>query len=159
MFPCKSHEHGPGPNPWTYPPYPPYWPPYGLYGAYPPAYPPMPYCPFCGQPTAPEPPPPPPCRVIVPQEMWLDPAAETKTIFIGGAAKVRLTLEYMKVTGAASPKVSTTITGQADWSDAAITTDGYHVKNDFALVDPGASVTVTVAEVVARLRWCEQVEC
>ena len=97
--------------------------------------------------------------MMLPQELFVDPATSPKERFVGGIEDVRLTLEYMK-TGA-SPKVKITITdaeGTTVW-DVTTIPDGYHVKDKFATVSPGAKIKVEVTDCRARLRWCEIISC
>jgi hypothetical protein len=120
---------------------------------------PTPHCPVCHQPyhlcgCTPR------TRLLVPQELWSD-ASTSSERFVGGLADVKLTLEYMAVSGAAAPTVKVTIVDAGSstaWEDAAVA-EGFHVKNDFSTLAPGARLTLEVTETVARLRWCEVVEC
>lgn len=151
MYPCRARMYDPGYDPWAlyYSQVPFYPEPYSFHG--------MPQrCPTCHQPSY-------LChcndvtQVLFPEEAMVSAANSPKELFIGGACEVRLTLEYMPIPEAAAPAVQVAITdagSTSTWSETAIS-EGYHTKNDFSTVKPGARVTVTVTDSVARLRWCE----
>ena len=115
-----------------------------------------PWCPVCWQPhhtccchTGPD--------VFIPQELSVDTTTTSKDTFVGGSRDVLLTLEYMPVTGATSPSVKLVVEdagGTTDW-DLTSVPDGYHVKSNFASVAPGAKLTLSANECLARLRWFE----
>lgn len=118
------------------------------------------HCPACGRPSH-------LCccearaKVLLPQEVTVDASKSPKSTFIGGGCGVKLTLEYMPEEGAASPAVKVDITEAGtttSWAEPAIP-DGYNVKSDFPKVAPGGKVTIEVTEAIARLRWCEVLEC
>ena len=98
---------------------------------------------------------------MLPQEALVDASSSPKELFVGGTCDAKLTLEYMPATGATAPSVRVTIAGSdgtSTWEETAIP-DEYNVKNDFSTVAPGAKITLEVTEAIARLRWCEVVEC
>lgn len=96
------------------------------------------------------------------QEVFADPSAPTQEALIGGIKDVQLKLEYMPAEGAASPSVKVTITNSdgttSTWDESSIPS-GYHMKNDFVKTTPGTKVKIEVNEAIARLRWCETIEC
>jgi hypothetical protein len=100
--------------------------------------------------------------MILPQEAWVDASSPVKEVFIGGSSDVSLSLEYMPASGAASPRVTTTITAPdgstSTWQEDPIPA-GYHVKSDFSPVAPGSRIELQVTDAMARLRWCEFVSC
>ncbi|NLI83728.1 MAG: hypothetical protein GX443_18900 [Deltaproteobacteria bacterium] len=117
-------------------------------------------CPLCGQPyhlcccsIRPS--------IHVHQEVSADTANPSREAFIGGSRNVRLTIEYMPVTGATTPSVKVVVTDSSDSSEWNVTTipAGYHVKEDFASAAPGSTVKLEVKECMARLRWCEALCC
>lgn len=99
-------------------------------------------------------------KMILPQEVWVDASSPSKEVFIGGISDVKLTLEYMPA--GSPPDVNITITdpggSTSTWNESPIPA-GYHVKSDFSTVTPGSLVKIGVANAMARLRWCEVVEC
>ena len=101
-------------------------------------------------------------RVVLPQELTVDPETSPQEALIGGLNEVQPTLEYMAEDGATSAMVKVTITGadgsSSSWEETSIA-PGYHVKNDFNKIAPGSKIAVEVSEAVARLRWCEFTEC
>ena len=95
------------------------------------------------------------------REITVDPSSTPAEETIGGSAAVRLTLEYMPEDGATTPSIRFTMVGAgvtSTWAENPVPS-GYHVKSDFPAVSPGAKVTVEVAEAIARLRWCEVINC
>ena len=103
-----------------------------------------------------------PPPMVLPEEMLVDDASPKKEVFVGGIRDAKLTLEYMPAAGATgSPAVTVTIIAPGStstWKEEPIP-DGYHVKKDFPTVATGAKIQVEVADAVARLRWCEVIEC
>lgn len=93
--------------------------------------------------------------------MAVDTITTSKEEFTGGLSDVRLTLEYMPVSGAISPEVKVTLTGSGGTStwDVASIPDGYHIKDDFTSVEPGTKIKLEATECIARLRWCETILC
>jgi len=99
--------------------------------------------------------------LTVPQEVAADAANSPQEGFVGGQSDAHLTLEYLVAAGATSPTVTVTIEvggSVSTWTDTGIA-EGYHTKEDFAALPPGAKLTLEVSEAVARLRWCETVCC
>ena len=92
----------------------------------------------------------------------IDPLIPTKEFIVGGLDPSHLTLEYMKAEGAVAPVIKIAILGPGGttvtWNDPAVA-DGYHLKTDFAPLQAGSKIIVSVTEVVARLRWCETFHC
>ena len=112
---------------------------------------------FCAQAPAPG-----GCRtpMSVPHELLGDPAGAEEA-FIGGKTDVHLCLEYLVETDAPAPEVKLTLTSggtTTTWSDTGIAV-GYHVKEDFMSLKPGATVVLEVKDAAARLRWCETICC
>jgi hypothetical protein len=98
--------------------------------------------------------------MIVPHELVGDTAGPEEA-FIGGKTDVHLSLEYLVEAGAPSPEVKLTLTSggaTSTWSDTGIAV-GYHVKDDFMTLPPGATAVLEVKDAAARLRWCETVCC
>lgn len=151
------------------------WPHYHQHGCYPPAYTGLfhPHhshwfgscvadamyyacCPVCLQPhnaccCTPKP------SMFIPQELAVDTTTPTKDTFVGGSRDAALTMEYMPITGATSPSVTLQVEdsgGTTDWNITSVP-DGYHVKSKFAVAAPGAKLTLTANECLARLRWFE----
>lgn len=108
----------------------------------------------------------PPCThtgypMTVAHELEADAASSPQEALIGGRCDVHLSLEYLVETGATAPEVKLTVTedgATSTWSDTGIA-EGYHVKEDFMSVEPGARVTLEVTDATARLRWCETICC
>ncbi len=100
--------------------------------------------------------------VLIPEELAVDTTTTPKETFIGGSEDVNLTLEYMSDGGTpATRNVTLTINSAGSttvWTETNIA-DGYHIKNEFASIPPGATVELAVTDCKARLRWCETVCC
>ncbi|OQZ05082.1 MAG: hypothetical protein B6D34_00585 [Candidatus Brocadia sp. UTAMX1] len=100
--------------------------------------------------------------MMIPEDLAVDTAISTRDTFVGGIEDVNLTLEYMSDGGTPGTRtVTITITsggGTTVWKETNIA-DGYHVKDDFASIQPGANVKIEVADCKARLRWCETICC
>lgn len=149
-----AHGHWPMGHSWA----PGHYPYFVYAGPY--AYPyPISLCPVCCQPQwhchcAPKMP------MVVPEEALVDASSPKKEVFVGGNCDAKLTLEYMPVTLATSSvTVTITVSGSTTtWKEQPIS-DGYHVKKDFSSVAPGAKVVVEVTDAIARLRWCEVIDC
>jgi hypothetical protein len=91
----------------------------------------------------------------------VDPTTSPREAFIGGVSEAHLSLEYQAATGATSPAVKLTISGDgttSTWSEAGIAA-GHHVKHRFISVTPGSTVMIEVTEAIARLTWCETIHC
>jgi hypothetical protein len=94
----------------------------------------------------------------VQQEISADPSGQEKTVMVGGASPVGVTLEYLPVEGAKSPSVKVVLSapdGTATTIDESSITAGYHVKDDLTPLAPGTLIQLTVTECIARLRWLE----
>jgi hypothetical protein len=92
----------------------------------------------------------------VPQELTADATTTTANALVGGSEPANLSLEYDAGSGA-SPAITVTITdssGTATWNLTGFPT-GFHVKREFARVDPGAQLTLAVTSATAHLRWFE----
>jgi len=95
------------------------------------------------------------------EEIDADPTTTTKTGMVGGRGESRLAVEYSVASGAASPSVTVTVVSggtTTNWSDATPSA-GYHLYDGLGPVAAGATVTLTVANATARVRWCERVCC
>lgn len=102
-----------------------------------------------------------PHAMSVPRELGATPATSPQEAWIGGTSEVHLTLECLVNAGAAAPEVKVVIVSEGStttWTETALD-EGYHVKDDFAAVKPGAKVTIAVTDLTARLRWCETIRC
>jgi hypothetical protein len=98
---------------------------------------------------------------IVPFELSVTAEASPQEALVGGICTARPTLEYLVAEDAAAPEVTVTITFEGTtttWSESAIA-EGYHVKDDFAGIEPGAVVRLEAVDATARLRWCERLCC
>lgn len=98
---------------------------------------------------------------IVPFELSVTGETSPQEALVGGIVAVRPTLEYLVEEGAAAPAVTVTITVDGTtttWSESVISA-GYHVKDDFAGVEPGSLVQLKAVDLTARLRWCERLCC
>ena len=99
--------------------------------------------------------------MLVPHELAVTAATSPQEVWIGGTSEVHPTLEYLVEPGAPAPEVKVTITSEGattTWTETAIS-EGYHVKDDFMAIKPGAKVTIKVTDLAARLRWCETLRC
>jgi hypothetical protein len=84
------------------------------------------------------------------------------TAIIGGGCCVHLAIEYMPdpsvdVQGSNGRGVRVTV---ADSDNSMLTwtkefTEGYHVKENIITTKPGATLTLSVQNAIARVRWCE----
>lgn len=95
------------------------------------------------------------------EEIDADATTPTKSALVGGRGESRLTVEYSVASGATTPSVTVTIVDggkTTNWSDQNIAA-GYHVFDGLGAVHAGATVTLTVANATARVRWCERVCC
>lgn len=100
-----------------------------------------------------------PTHMKVPQELAVDGTSSPKSVFIGGLASASLSLEYLKTGATPSIKVTITEAGQTATWDITTIPDDYQIKENFAVVSPGAQIEIDVADCMARLRWCEVVCC
>ena len=99
--------------------------------------------------------------VVSPYELTVASGGAAANAFVGGAAPVRLSLEYVVDDAAAAPsiKVTTVSAGSTSTWEETAPAAGYQVKTDFANLQPGAMVTLEATEAAARLRWCETICC
>ncbi len=85
--------------------------------------------------------------------------SEAGEALIGGLTDVTFTLEYRK-TGD-SPKIAIVMQEEnatTTWEVNGIT-EGYHVKEHFAMASPGALVKIKFSDCTVHLRWCETICC
>ncbi len=96
----------------------------------------------------------------LPQELTGDPTG-AKEAFIGGTLDVHLTLEYLPIVVATAnvKLVITAVDGTVTTVDLSGIASGYHVKEDFTALSPGAKIKLEVTDCQARLRWCEVITC
>lgn len=96
---------------------------------------------------------------VVLHELEADSGSPTAQAFTGSGGTSGLTVEYLVNKGAASPAVTVEIDAGAatTWKAAALTA-GFHAHR-FGPLPAGAKLTLTVKDVMARLRWCEPVCC
>lgn len=85
------------------------------------------------------------------------------TAFIGGGCCVHLSIEYMPTSPAAQSLVAVLVQ-DADgtllaWARTEKAGVGYQIKECIITTKPGATVTVLVVNMTARLRWCEVFSC
>jgi hypothetical protein len=132
---AQSYSYKPGPC--GYGPMPTYAPTYG-------------YQP-CGCPT----------HMVSPYELAVASGGASAEAFVGGAAPVHVSLEYVVDDGAATPsiKVTTVSDGSSSTWEETAPAAGYQVKSDFTTLQPGAKLTLEATEAAARLRWCETFPC
>lgn len=143
-----------------------YYPYYGGYYAYPythwpyatSAYYPT-FCSQCGHPAHHCQCAKPLAHMKLPLELLADTANPSQQTFVGGLEAVSLSLEYMKTGTSPSLKVSITETGITSVADITPIDDGYHIKESFLTVAPGATLKLDVTDCTARLRWCELICC
>jgi len=86
--------------------------------------------------------------------------AATGSAFIGGGCCVHLSIEYASVSESSQVHV---IVQDAEgtvlsWGKKDIQ-PGYYIKEGIITTNPGARLMVVVADVVARVRWCEVFSC
>jgi hypothetical protein len=95
--------------------------------------------------------------MVSPYELSVASGGASAQALVGGSATVRLSLEYVVDSGAASPSVTVTTASNGTTSTWEETTpgSGYQVKTGFMPVQPGTTVTVEATETAARVRWCE----
>ena len=100
------------------------------------------------------------CRaVLLPREQYLDTNTPETEVFVGGIAPVKLCVEYMAVSGAASPSISITLESSSTHTwDEPSPGAGYATKTDLPMCEPGTRITAKVSEMIARVRWFEAVE-
>lgn len=92
----------------------------------------------------------------------------SRKAIIGGGCCVQLSVEYMPAkpvlnADSSSPKCAVTVE-VVDNEDCylgwrKIFQEGYHVKEAIITTYPGAWLTVTVTNAIARVRWCEVFSC
>jgi hypothetical protein len=85
---------------------------------------------------------------------------------IGGGCCVQLSVEYMPAQQdvAGGSQTCTVMVNVVDSEGCTLTwqkvfQEGYHVKESIIMTYPGARLTVTVSNAVARVRWCEIFSC
>ncbi len=110
---------------------------------------------FCGEPDC--------CEnydFVMPRETVATPDAPLVECFVGGSSATRAVLEFMPLTGAATPSLKVTITPKGKepklWSPEPMPAE-YVVKKDFDDLAVGTRVLIEVNEVIARIRWFETV--
>lgn len=99
--------------------------------------------------------------MVSPYELAVASGGATASALVGGAATVRLSLEYLVDAGATSPSITvTTASGgtTSTWQETTPAT-GYQVKPDFLTIPPGTTLSVDASEAAARVRWCETFCC
>jgi hypothetical protein len=85
------------------------------------------------------------------------------TAFIGGGCCVHLSIEYMPTSPTAQSLVAVLVQ-DADgtllaWGKTEQPGVGYQIKECIITTKPGATVTILVVNMTARLRWCEVFSC
>lgn len=101
------------------------------------------------------------CEAVLPRELAVDGTTSSKSDFIGGHSDASLTVEYIADTSAGTPAIDVKLESPgstATWSATELT-DGYHIQEGFLTAVPGSKVTLTAANAIARLRWCERICC
>ena len=90
-------------------------------------------------------------------------ADNSNTAFIGGGCCVHLSVEYAPVTPTATSAVAVLVRDSEGtvlgWERQEQTGAHYQVKENIITTKPGATVTVMVSNMVARVRWCEVFSC
>lgn len=110
--------------------------------------------------------PPPVCEVgrpmTIPHEIEASGSTTTVTAMVGGREAARVTVEYLVAEGAPTPATvkATATSGGSEtvWSDTDPAA-GFHVQEAVLTVQPGSTLTLEVANIMARLRWCETICC
>ena len=100
-------------------------------------------------------------EVVLPREIAVDAANPSRSDIIGGRADSTLTIEYVVNPGAAAPSVEVELVAAgstATWTATELG-EGYHAHEAVLQAVAGTMVTLTVAEGIARLRWCERICC
>lgn len=99
--------------------------------------------------------------MVSPYELSVASGGATASALVGGAATVRLSLEYLVDAGATSPSITVTTASGGTTSTWQETTpaSGYQVKPGFLTIPPGTTLTVDATEAAARVRWCETFCC
>jgi len=98
------------------------------------------------------------------------PAAEkakraSESAFIGGGCCVHLSIEYMPDNPLApAAGIVTVLVVDSDatlltWAKVVDAKSGYQIHEDIITTHPGAKLTVTAVNVIARVRWCEVFSC
>jgi hypothetical protein len=89
----------------------------------------------------------------------------TDSAFIGGGCCVHLSVEYMPSNASLAPN-SIVVVMVADsektlmgWAQATGSGSVYQVRENVITTKPGAHLVVAVANMVARVRWCEVFSC
>ncbi|HWA46558.1 MAG TPA: hypothetical protein VHA10_25290 [Hypericibacter adhaerens] len=85
------------------------------------------------------------------------------TAFIGGGCCVHLSIEYMPTSPTAQSLVAVLVQDSDGtllaWARTEKAGIGYQIKECIITTKPGATVTVLVVNMTARLRWCEVFSC
>jgi hypothetical protein len=85
------------------------------------------------------------------------------TAFIGGGCCVHLSVEYMPMTPAAQSLIAVLVQDSDGtllaWGRTEKAGAGYQIKECIITTKPGATVTILVVNMTARLRWCEVFSC
>jgi hypothetical protein len=85
------------------------------------------------------------------------------TAFIGGGCCVHLSVEYMPTSPAAQSLIAVLVQDSDGtllaWARTEKAGVGYQVKECIITTKPGATVTILVVNMTARLRWCEVFSC
>lgn len=85
------------------------------------------------------------------------------TAFIGGGCCVHLSVEYMPTTPTAQSTIAVLVQDSDGtllaWGKTEKAGTGYQIKECIITTKPGATVTILVVNMTARLRWCEVFSC
>ena len=85
------------------------------------------------------------------------------TAFIGGSCCVHLSVEYMPTTPTAQSLIAVLVQDSDGtllaWGKTEKPGVGYQIKECIITTKPGATVTILVVNMTARLRWCEVFSC
>jgi len=97
---------------------------------------------------------------VLVNEVEADPTSPGAASFAGAGGGFGAIVEYLVDAGAAAPAVEVAITSGGstdDWKDSAIA-PGFHIHH-LGHLPPGAKITLTATEAMARVRWCETICC
>jgi hypothetical protein len=97
---------------------------------------------------------------VVLNELEVDSTSTSAAAFTGEGGASNATVEYLIDQGAAGPAVTVAIVAggtTTNWTATALTAGFHHHR--FGPLPPGAKLTLTGTDVMARLRWCEPVCC
>ncbi len=110
---------------------------------------------------------PPDCSAVkrtmtVPHEIEASAANPSVTAMVGGRESTLVTVEYLAETGASSPATVKAVANfqgsETVWSESDPPA-GFYVKEAALSVQPGSTLSLDVANITARLRWCETICC